>query len=127
MFFSNSIANKKGFLHRPALFRAWTGGAGAGAYNTPGVPEIHGQLGNGSLDQNGELGIYYDGSLTGAFAKAGSVRATYPAAEKNNKPGDRYYLADLLGSRCNSVFGSSATVMPASVNLPACIYLGIPV
>ena len=28
MFFSNSIANKKGFLPRPAPFRAWTGGAG---------------------------------------------------------------------------------------------------
>ena len=26
MFFSNSIANKKGFLPRPAPFRAWTGG-----------------------------------------------------------------------------------------------------
>jgi len=26
MFFSNSIANKKGFLPRPARFRAWTGG-----------------------------------------------------------------------------------------------------
>ena len=26
MFFSNSIANRKGFLPRPALFRAWTGG-----------------------------------------------------------------------------------------------------
>lgn len=25
MFFSNSIANKKGFLPRPARFRAWTG------------------------------------------------------------------------------------------------------
>ena len=28
MFFSNSIANRKGFLPRPALFRAWTSGAG---------------------------------------------------------------------------------------------------
>ena len=26
MFFSNSIVNRKGFLPRPALFRAWTGG-----------------------------------------------------------------------------------------------------
>ena len=28
MFFSNSIANKKGFLPRPARFRGWTSGAG---------------------------------------------------------------------------------------------------
>lgn len=30
MFFSNSIANKKGFLPRPAPFRAWTGAGQAG-------------------------------------------------------------------------------------------------
>ena len=28
MFFSNSIANKKGFLPRPARFRGWTGDGG---------------------------------------------------------------------------------------------------
>ena len=34
MFFSNSIANRKGFLPRPALFRAWTGTGDAGVCTT---------------------------------------------------------------------------------------------
>ena len=39
MFFSNSIANRKGFLPRPALFRAWTSGAGreAGSWQQDAV------------------------------------------------------------------------------------------
>ena len=126
MFFSNSIANKKGFLHRPARFRGWTGAGTAGAHHDAGLPEIHGQLGNGSCDQDAELGIFYGDSLTGAFTKAGQVRATYPAAEKGNKPGDRYYVADFLASRCSSLFGCSNTVMPSSIDTPCIIYFGAP-
>lgn len=33
---------------------------------------------------------------------------------------------NILASRYNSIFGASPTVMPPSVNLPACLYLGVP-
>ena len=109
-----------------APFRGWTGAGTAGAHHDAGLPEIHGQLGNGSCDQDAELGIFYGDSLTGAFTKAGQVRATYPAAEKGNKPGDRYYVADFLASRCSSLFGCSNTVMPSSIDTPCIIYFGAP-
>lgn len=52
-----------------APFRGWTGAGTAGAHHDAGLPEIHGQLGNGSCDQDAELGIFYGDSLTGAFTK----------------------------------------------------------
>ena len=45
MFFSNSIANKKGFLPRPARFRAWTSGTGreAGSWHRDEIRNIIGE------------------------------------------------------------------------------------
>ena len=46
MFFSNSIANKKGFLPRPARFRGWTGGSrAAGSAQGDAMRRITGVLG----------------------------------------------------------------------------------
>ena len=42
MFFSNSIANRKGFLPRPALFRAWTGTGEAGSWQVDTGRELTG-------------------------------------------------------------------------------------
>ena len=42
MFFSNSIANKKGFLPRPARFRAWTGTGEAGSWQADTGRELTG-------------------------------------------------------------------------------------
>ena len=67
MFFSNSIANKKGFLPRPARFRAWVQGGSvqAGAWQEDTVREVYGSMsGRNSW-------IYVEGK--GALATTGST------------------------------------------------------
>ena len=117
MFFSNSIANKKGFLPRPARFRAWSGGTGnAGGYNAPGLPEIEGHfdgcdiLGDSISDWRGAFirdGLLY-GNIVGSPSGMGIELPTTFSAMASNP-----------------IYGSSATVMPASINLPVILYLGI--
>ena len=67
MFFSNSIANKKGFLPRPARFRAWVQGGSvqAGAWQEDTVREVYGSMsGRNSW-------IYVEGK--GALATTGAT------------------------------------------------------
>lgn len=117
MFFSNSIANKKGFLPRPARFRAWAGGSTAGATNPAGLPALTGEAswtrGAGgepaTTNSAGAFRVTLAGSTTtNAVSGAGDVRLDFDA------------------SWSNPIYGASPTVMPASVNLPVILYLGIP-
>ena len=116
MFFSNSIANKKGFLPRPAPFRAWTGGSTAGATNPAGLPAVTGEAswtrGAGgepaTTNSAGAFRVTLAGSTTtNAVSGAGDVRLDFDA------------------SWSNPIYGASPTVMPASVDLPVCLYLGL--
>ena len=118
MFFSNSIANKKGFLPRTEPFRAWTGGSTAGATNPAGLPALTGEAswtrGAGgepaTTNSAGAFRVTLAGSTTtNAVSGAGDVRLDFDA------------------SWSNPIYGASPTVMPVSVNLPVCIYLGLPV
>lgn len=93
------------------FFRNWVQETGAGGTNRPGVPEIDGHLNFGVSDGVG----------TGAFrfiqgTSYGQLSPTTIAA----------YSFDFAASRCSSVYGNADTVMPASVNLPVCFYLGWP-
>lgn len=116
MFFSNSIVNRKGFLPRPALFRAWTGGSTAGATNPAGLPAVTGEAswtrGAGgepaTTNSAGAFRVTLAGSTTtNAVSGAGDVRLDFDA------------------SWSNPIYGASPTVMPASVDLPVCLYLGL--
>ena len=115
MFFSNSIANRKGFLPRPALFRAWTGASEAGKHNAPGLPDITGHF----------LGADYNAdsweSFTGAFRDAGWTDTGVVAS--GTQKIER--AIDFRASFSNPIYGTSATVMPLSVNVPCIIYLGL--
>ena len=100
------------------FFRAWTwGGDGlAGTYNAPGLPEIEGHfdgcdlLGDSRADWSGAF--IRDGTLYGNVAVAVS--------------GVGIELPTTFSARAsNPIYGSSATVMPASINLPVILYLGI--
>ena len=102
------------------FFRAWTwGGDGlAGTYNAPGLPEIEGHfdgcdlLGDSRADWSGAF--IRDGTLYGNVAVAVS--------------GVGIELPTTFSARAsNPTYGSSATVMPASVNLPVILYLGLPI
>ena len=114
MFFSNSIANKKGFLPRPAPFRAWTGAGEAGKYNAPGLPELTGGF---------SAYCFNDGDPWHAMTSASSGQNALTVGSSN---GTRYTAFTFRASLSNTIYGASSTVMPPSVNLPVILYLGIP-
>lgn len=110
-----NAANPTG-LYVPNLseqfFRAWTGGNGAGVTNTAGLPDIQGQ---------------FNATTVGAFAD-GAFSTLTPAVGQLTSNGGSYWhvVYQFYASRYAELFGKSSTVMPPSVNLPVCIYLGIP-
>ena len=111
MFFSNSIANKKGFLPRPARFRAWTGIGTAGAHHDAGLPDVAGAFysvhsANGSQYTSGA----FTQSQGGAYFAGGNSHAEFGITFR--------------ASNSNKTYGASPTVMPTSVELPICLYLG---
>ena len=134
MFFSNSIANKKGFLPRPARFRGWSGAAGreAGAWQGDAIRDISGTIGSitrfssGAVDDgickkhSGGTNFFVTPVSTGAsLYDAGSTTT-------NAVSGAGDVRLDFDASWSNPIYGASPTVMPASVNLPVILYLGIP-
>lgn len=111
MFFSNSIVNRKGFLPRPALFRAWTGIGTAGAHHDAGLPDVAGAFysvhsANGSQYTSGA----FTQSQGGAYFAGGNSHAEFGITFR--------------ASNSNKTYGASPTVMPTSVDLPICLYLG---
>ena len=96
----------------PPRFRAWTGGNGAGVTNTAGLPDIQGQ---------------FNATTVGAFAD-GAFSVLESAVGQLTSSGGSYWhsVYQFYASRYTELFGNSRTVMPPSVNLPVCIYLGLP-
>ena len=113
MFFSNSIANKKGFLPRPARFRGWTGAGEAGAWQSDAVREVYGTM-NGRNSW-----IYVNG--TGPLATTGSV--SYYLAQLAEGGAGAFASFDFRLSR--SVPTGPVTV-PPHVWQPVILYLGNP-
>ena len=116
MFFSNSIANKKGFLPRPARFRAWAGSGNAGGYNAPGIPNITGAWSGWNI-----MSIE-GGGPSGAFQSHWEPNGTVALETKTAGVWDNLIID---ASNSNPVYGSSQTVMPASIDVPCIIYLGL--
>lgn len=106
-------------LYTPQLgnqfFRAWTGASEAGKHNAPGLPDITGHF----------LGADYNAdsweSFTGAFRDAGWTDTGVVAS--GTQKIER--AIDFRASFSNPIYGTSATVMPLSVNVPCIIYLGL--
>ena len=104
------------------FFRAWTGaGREAGKYNTPGLPEVSGAFGvrgtmiidNSIIEANGAFRITetsYDVNY-----------ASFQVSSNLSSQGCTFEA-----SRNNTIYGASPTVMPASVDIPICLYLGLP-
>ena len=119
-----NAANPTG-LYVPKLsdqfFRAWTESVGsAGTHHDAGLPEISGAFGvrgtmiidNSIIEANGAFRITetsYDVNY-----------ASFQVSSNLSSQGCTFYA-----SRNNVIYGSSPTVMPASVDLPVCLYLGI--
>ena len=96
------------------FFRNWAPGNGAaGATNQPGLPHAKGQWRGGLILAGTESGVVF-ASSTGQANIGGSPSS---------------FLHAIIGidlSRGSDIYGNSDTVMPASVNLPVCFYLGRP-
>lgn len=113
-------------LYTPALsgqfFRTWTLGAeDAGATNQPGLPEISGTFAVRGTMINDNSVI----DTTGAFFYTNTSHderfASFQVSSNLSSQGCTFNAA-----RNNTIYGASPTVMPASVNLPAILYLGRP-
>ena len=116
--FRPNAANPTG-LYLPScgeqFFRAWTGAGEAGTYNHAGVPEISGQMDGGGYYQNAEgVGALYPSNARPEYIMSAASGFSMFNAKIN-----------ILASRYNSIFGASPTVMPSSINLPVCLYLGL--
>ena len=98
------------------FFRGWTGAGSAGEYNAPGLPEIEGTWSGWNI-----MSIA-GGENAGAFQSHWEAAGSIASATKEAGVWDRLLIK---ASRSNPLYGSSTTVMPASVNLPVILYLGI--
>ena len=115
MFFSNSIANKKGFLPRLSPFRAWTQGGDreAGSWQGDTMRNLNGSVGNTLRS-----GVITD---TGVFV---SHQATYAMRAQDGGAlpiyieGFNFYAAEQVSTAPEN--------RPVNVALPVILYLGLP-
>ncbi len=92
------------------FFRNWGPGDGAcGQFNQPGLPNI---VGNSQATTSSPV--------DGAFRRESIIQAG-----AWNGSGDPWRTS-FDASRCSSIYGTSDTVMPPSINQPVCLYLGRP-
>ena len=101
-------------LYTPALsgqfFRNWAQGESVcGQFNKPGLPNIV-----------GNLQATTSSPVDGAFRRESMIQAG-----AWNGSGDPWRTS-FDASRCSSIYGTSDTVMPPSINQPVCLYLGRP-
>ena len=92
----------------------WTGAGSAGGYNASGLPELTGGF---------SAYCFNDGDPWHAMTSTNSGQNALTVGSSN---GTRYTAFTFRASLSNTIYGASSTVMPPSVNLPVCIYLGIP-
>ena len=119
MFFSNSIANRKGFLPCLSPFRGWTGGAGreAGSWQGDAIRNVTGSAGIG-----GQTGLAYP------LAMDGNTGALCPQGEKGTHSLSTMTSVSTYGGL---VFDASHAVptaaenRPVNVALPVILYLGL--
>ena len=95
----------------PPPFRAWTGIGPAGAHHDAGLPDVAGAFysvhsANGSQYTSGA----FTQSQGGAYFAGGNSHAEFGITFR--------------ASNSNKTYGASPTVMPTSVDLPICLYLG---
>lgn len=102
-------------------FRAWTGAGTAGAHHDAGLPNVTG----GGTGANNLTTRYESPSYVGATMIGNNLEAAGHTFQHIAGNGINVYGGILLDlSRGNPIYGNSATVMPASVDLPVMMYLG---
>ena len=86
----------------------------AGGYNIPGLPDIEGSLAGADFDGDSSE------AFKGAFQSTGWTDPGMAASGTHKIERAVAFRASLS----NPIYGASATVIPASVNLPVMLYLG---
>ena len=114
MFFSNSIANKKGFLPRLSPFRAWGQGAGreAGSWQGDAARNVTANASHISTNQT-------SAEVNGAFIWHTLVGPLTLTTYEIQAPGG-------LSFESSRVVPTAEENRPVNVALPVCIYLGLP-
>ena len=100
----------------PPRFRACTGSGNAGGYNAPGIPNITGAWSGWNI-----MSIE-GGGPSGAFQSHWEPNGTVALETKTAGVWDNLIID---ASNSNPAYGSSQTVMPASIDVPCIIYLGL--
>ena len=109
-------------LYTPALsgqfFRNWGYGQieKPGGINEAGIPNILAINGQEQYSENDAYGAFFVKKNTSAFHHVANGDG------QNAEPS--HYIGMFDASNCSSVYGSSTTVMPPSINQPVCLYLG---
>ena len=91
----------------------------AGTNNDQGLPDIIGSISAISNAYSSQLFVD-DVTVTGAFTKIMSTKRYVGSGDTGSLPSSIIFNA----SNSNKLYGSSASVMPPSINLPCIIYLG---
>ena len=105
------------FFPQVQPFRAWGQGIGkAGGYNTPGVPNILGSWSGWNIMSIAQ------GGANGVFQAHWEPNGAVALETKTAGVWDNLIID---ASNSNPVYGSSQTVMPASIDVPCIIYLGL--
>ena len=114
MFFSNSIANKKGFLPRPARFRAWVQGTGreAGSAQMDAARNISA---NAPYISTNQIGAQAKGAFSWHTLIGPLTLITYETEASGG-----------LSFESSRVVPTAEENRPVNVALPVCMYLGLP-
>ena len=113
MFFSNSIANKKGFLPRPARFRAWTGGSrAAGSAQGDAMRRITGLIGQ----------FRWPTLITGSLLSQSSTGSNATAVTEDSITKS----SGVLTFDSGNVVTTAGENRPVNVAVPVILYLGLP-
>ena len=100
------------------FFRNWGYGQieKPGGINEAGIPNILAINGQEQYSENDAYGAFFVKKNTSAFHHVANGDG------QNAEPS--HYIGMFDASNCSSVYGSSTTVMPPSINQPVCLYLG---
>lgn len=121
MFFSNSIANRKGFLPRPARFRAWGQGKGtAGSSVTDTTREATGRFGGRYFETSAPA---IPNGVSGVFTKTtGELSLQSPVYQGPQISEPYLSIAFSLSGALSGHTGSE--IAPVHIWQPCIVYLG---
>ena len=105
----------------PLTSKLGKAGAGeSGRYNAPGLPEVSGSFGvRGTMIIDNSI-IEANGAFRITETSYDVDYASFQVSSNLSSQGCTFH-----SPRNNTIYGASPTVMPASVDIPICLYLGL--